>query len=87
MVLAIGFRARSKRGVQFSKWANRHLKQYLVKGFVMDDERLKNPDGRYPAELVSIKKSPHKHTFARAFVNPSGFEPEACSLEVSCSTF
>lgn len=47
MVLAIGFRARSKRGVQFRKWANRHLKQYLVKGFVMDDERLKNPDGRF----------------------------------------
>lgn len=47
MVLAIGFRARSKRGVQFRKWANTHLKQYLIKGFVMDDERLKNPDGRH----------------------------------------
>ena len=47
MVLAIGFRARSKRGVQFRKWANSHLKQYLVKGFVMDGERLKNPDGRF----------------------------------------
>lgn len=47
MVLAIGFRARSKRGVQFRKWANTHLKQYLVKGFVMDTERLKNPDGRF----------------------------------------
>lgn len=46
MVLAIGFRVRSKRGTQFRIWANKHLKEYMVKGFVMDDERLKNPDGR-----------------------------------------
>ncbi|ADL55439.1 virulence RhuM family protein [Gallionella capsiferriformans] len=46
MILAIGFRVRSPRGTEFRKWANAHLKQYLIKGFVMDDERLKNPDGR-----------------------------------------
>ncbi len=46
MILAIGFRVRSKRGTQFRIWANHHLKEYMVKGFVMDDERLKNPDGR-----------------------------------------
>lgn len=46
MVLAIGFRVRSKRGTQFRIWANQNLKSYLVKGFLMDDERLKNPDGR-----------------------------------------
>ena len=46
MVLAIGFRVRSKRGTQFRIWANRNLKEYMVKGFIMDDERLKNPDGR-----------------------------------------
>jgi hypothetical protein len=46
MILAIGFRVRSKRGIQFRIWANRNLKDYLVKGFVMDDYRLKNPDGR-----------------------------------------
>ena len=46
MILAIGFRVRSKRGTQFRIWANQHLKSYMVKGFVMDDERLKNPDGR-----------------------------------------
>lgn len=46
MILAIGFRVRSKRGTQFRIWANRNLKQYMLKGFVMDDERLKNPDGR-----------------------------------------
>ena len=46
MILAIGFRVRSQRGTQFRKWANTHLKQYLVKGFVIDNDRLKNPDGR-----------------------------------------
>ncbi len=46
MILAIGFRVRSKRGTQFRIWANRHLKEYMVKGFVIDDERLMNPDGR-----------------------------------------
>ena len=46
MILAIGFRVRGKRGTQFRIWANRNLREYMVKGFVMDDERLKNPDGR-----------------------------------------
>lgn len=46
MVLAVGFRVRSKRGTQFRTWANQNLKEYMVKGFVMDDDRLKNPDGR-----------------------------------------
>ncbi len=46
MILAIGFRVQSKRGTQFRMWANKNLKEYMVKGFVMDNERLKNPDGR-----------------------------------------
>ena len=45
-VLAVGYRVRSPRGVQFRRWASTALKEYLLKGFVMDDERLKNPDGR-----------------------------------------
>lgn len=46
MILSIGFRVRSKRGTQFRIWANRNLKEYMIKGFLIDDERLKNPDGR-----------------------------------------
>ena len=46
MILAVGFRVRGIRGTQFRQWANRHLHEYMVKGFVIDDERLKNPDGR-----------------------------------------
>ena len=45
MVLAVGYRVRSVRGTQFRQWATAHLTEYLVKGFVMDDERLKNPGG------------------------------------------
>jgi hypothetical protein len=45
-ILAVGYRVRSPRSVQFRRWASTLLKEYLVKGFVMDDERLKNPDGR-----------------------------------------
>lgn len=45
-ILAVGYRVRSPRGVQFRRWASTILKEYLQKGFVMDDERLKNPDGR-----------------------------------------
>ena len=55
MILAIGFRVRSKRGVQFRQWANYNLQQYMIKGFIMDDERLKNPNGRddYFDELLA----------------------------------
>lgn len=45
-ILAVGYRVRSPRGVQFRRWATTVLSEYLNKGFVMDDERLKNPDGR-----------------------------------------
>lgn len=43
-ILAVGFRVRSRRSSQFRKWANTRLQEYLVKGFTMDDERLKNPN-------------------------------------------
>ena len=44
-ILAVGYRVRGQRGTQFRQWATAHLSEYLVKGFVMDDERLKNPPG------------------------------------------
>ena len=42
-ILAVGYRVRSARGVQFRRWATERLSEYLVKGFTMDDQRLKNP--------------------------------------------
>ncbi|GGA50868.1 virulence RhuM family protein [Dyella nitratireducens] len=43
MILAIGYRVKSPRSTQFRQWATTHLKEYLVKGFVLDDQRLKDP--------------------------------------------
>lgn len=45
MILAVGYRVRSLRGTQFRQWATTHLREYLVKGFVLDDARLKEPGG------------------------------------------
>ena len=45
-ILAVGYRVRSHRGMQFRQWATARLCEYLVKGFTMDDERLKNPLGK-----------------------------------------
>src|ERR671915_1692474 len=45
MILAVGYRVRSPRGVQFRQWATTTLREYLVKGFVLNDERLKEPGG------------------------------------------
>ena len=44
-ILAVGFRVKSPRGTQFRRWANTQLRELIVKGYVMDDERLKNPGG------------------------------------------
>jgi hypothetical protein len=44
-ILAVGYRVQSARGTQFRQWATARLKEYLVKGFVLDDERLKHPPG------------------------------------------
>lgn len=45
MILAIGYRVRSHRGVQFRQWATERLKEYVIKGFTLDDERLSKPGG------------------------------------------
>lgn len=55
MIIAVGYRVRGVRGTQFRQWATLHLSEYLVKGFTIDTERLKNPDGRpdYFDELLA----------------------------------
>lgn len=45
MILAVGYRVRSPRGAQFRQWATTQLRELLVKGFILDDQRLKNPGG------------------------------------------
>lgn len=55
MIIAVGYRVRGVRGTQFRQWATQHLSEYLVKGFTIDTDRLKNPDGRpdYFDELLA----------------------------------
>lgn len=52
MILAVGYRVRSSRGVEFRRWATTTLKEYLVKGFVLDEKRLKDPAWDYFDELL-----------------------------------
>ncbi|MFC0180138.1 RhuM family protein [Thorsellia kenyensis] len=53
-ILAVGYRVRSKQGIYFRQWATQTLQEYLKKGFVMDDEQLKNPDNSlYFEELLN----------------------------------
>lgn len=53
-ILSVGYRVRSPRGVQFRQWATQRLHEYLVKGFALDDERLKRgPDDGYFEELLA----------------------------------
>lgn len=52
-ILHVGYRVRSHRGVQFRRWATEQLKSYLVKGFVLDDERFKRGDDAYFDELLA----------------------------------
>ncbi len=53
-ILAVGYRVRSARGTQFRQWATERLREFLVKGFALDDERLKRgPDDGYFEELLS----------------------------------
>ena len=54
MIISIGFRVNSKKAIKFRTWANRIIKEYMIKGFTMDDERLKgNGGGNYWKELLA----------------------------------
>ena len=46
VIISVGYRVKSQRGTQFRIWATHRLREYIVKGFTMDDERLKNPPGK-----------------------------------------
>lgn len=92
MILAIGFRVRSPRGVQFRRWANSSLRTYLEKGFLMDDERLKirtdelitlmnywNESEIFePAKCVFIKKCESYSNYLVIMMSPT--KPPKCSL-------
>jgi hypothetical protein len=51
VIISVGYRVKSLRGTQFRQWATKRLNEYITKGYTLDDERLKNGDGRYFKEL------------------------------------
>ena len=58
VIISVGYRVKSIRGTQFRKWALRILKEYMIKGFTLDDDRLKNlGGGNYFEELLSRIRS------------------------------
>lgn len=62
-IISVGYRVQSHTATRFRQWATRHLSEFIVKGFVLDDERLKNPDQPFdyfdknPLETMSISIS------------------------------
>ena len=52
MIISIGYRVNSRRATQFRQWATKRLNEYILKGYTLDDERLKNGGGRYFRELL-----------------------------------
>ena len=57
VIIAVGYRVRSQRGTQFRKWATERLKEYIIKGFTIDAERLKgNAGGQYWYDLLATIK-------------------------------
>ena len=86
-ILAVGFRVRSHRGTQFRQWAIGRLNEYLVKGFTMDDERLKNPPGKgqkdyFDEQLERIRdiRSSERRFYQKVldiYATSVDYEPEA----------
>jgi hypothetical protein len=72
IILAVGYRVRSDRGIAFRQWATARLSEYLVKGFLLDDERLKNPDPSRPdyfddvLERIQDIRSAEKRMYLKA---------------------
>lgn len=53
IIISVGYRVKSLQGTKFRKWATVRLKEYIIKGFVMDDERLKLAKNNYFDELLA----------------------------------
>ena len=62
-IIAVGYRVNSKKATKFSQWATKTLKEYITKGFAIDDERLKQGGSRYFRELLQRIKTIAKQWF------------------------
>lgn len=66
-IISVGYRIKSTVATRFRQWATQHIKEYIVKGFVMDDERLKNPDLPYDYFEELLKRIQDIRTSERRF--------------------
>ena len=67
VIISVGYRVKSLRGTQFRQWATQRLREYIVKGFVLDDERLKNPDQPFDYFEELIRRIQDIRTSERRF--------------------
>lgn len=73
VIISVGYRVKSQRGVQFRQWATKRIHEYIVKGFTIDDERLKgNGGGQYWRELLQriqeIRTDEHMRKYLQNFL-------------------
>lgn len=66
-IISVGYRIKSNVATRFRQWATQHIKEYIVKGFVLDDERLKNPDLPYDYFEELLKRIQDIRTSERRF--------------------
>jgi hypothetical protein len=67
MIISVGYRIKSKVATRFRQWATQHIREYIVKGFVLDDERLKNPDLPFDYFEELLKRIQNIRTSERRF--------------------
>ena len=66
-IISVGYRIKSAVATRFRQWATRHIREYIVKGFVLDDERLKNPDVPFDYFEELLKRIQDIRTSERRF--------------------
>ena len=67
VIISVGYRIKSSVATRFRQWATRHIREYIVKGFVLDDERLKNPDAPFDYFEELLKRIQDIRTSERRF--------------------
>ena len=67
MIISVGYRVKSLVATRFRQWATQHLREYIVKGFVLDDERLKNPDQPFDYFDEVVRRIQNIRTSERRF--------------------
>ena len=82
VIISVGYRVKSLRGTQFRIWATQRLREYIVKGFVLDDERLKNPDQPFDYFEELMRRIQDIRTSERRFYEAGRYEIEVATQRV-----